>query len=191
MNHSLDALNAAHHFYELVHMLARLPSEDMDFLATAINNNGFSPKASEGVRHLLALLGERREGRATKRKGVAILDEFRFEDVMRRLRNAVMHSPNSASAAEVDWLLRIILTSPAVFASVREVDNFLSNMTGAEHDTKNTGRDRVVDWYFKHINSLPEDERNEVSLKIARNIFARGKSNYREWKDVLYGSSSK
>jgi hypothetical protein len=62
-----------------------------------------------------------------------------------------MHSPSAANAAELDWLLKLILTSPAVFETVREVGNFLSNMMGTEHATKTTGRDRVVDWYSKYI----------------------------------------
>lgn len=191
MKYSLNALNAAHHMSELARAFARLSPEDMDFLAAAINGNAHQAEAAEGLRNLLAIADATGGERLTKRRNKATIEEFRFEEVMSRLRSAVMHSPSSADAAELDWLLRIILMSPAVFASVRELNNFLVNMTSAEHDTKSTGRDRVVDWYFKHINSLPEEPRNHVYLKIARHIFAKGNSNYREWKDVLYGSAGK
>lgn len=89
--------------------------------------------------------------------------------------------------SDLDWLLKTILCSPALFGSVRELDNFLSNMTGLEHSTKSTGRDRVVDWYFKHISEMPSDEQNLVYYRIARHVFAQGKSDYREWKNLFLG----
>jgi hypothetical protein len=190
MKYSPKALAAMYHLYELVGNLRRLSPAEMKSLAGTVDGHSFSPRAIEGLRSLL-FPEEMPQRLIMRRRSEASFDEFRFEDVMHRLRNAVMHSSSAADAAELDWLLKIILTSPVVFESVREVDNFLSNMTGTVHTTKSTGRDRVVEWYFKHINSLPEEERNHVYLKIARHLFAQGKSNYREWKEVLYGAGSR
>jgi hypothetical protein len=189
MKYSLNALNAAYHLTELVSRLSRLSPDELESLASAVDDKRLPTKTADGLRRLL--LHDSPQRRPSKRRAEAALDEFRFEEVMHRLRNTVMHSSNSANAAELDWLLKIILTSPAVFDSVRELDNFLSNITAVEHSTKSTGRDRVVEWYFKHINSLPDPERNTVYLKIARHIFAQSKSNYREWKEVLYGGPSR
>src|ERR1051326_2375744 len=101
MKYSLEALDAAHHISELVRILSRLDTGDVDFLAAAINEDGIPIKASLGLRHLLALT-DGDGGRAAKRKGGVPFEEFRFEDVMHRLRNAVMHAPSSANAAELD-----------------------------------------------------------------------------------------
>jgi hypothetical protein len=188
MKYSLKALNAAHHMTELMNFLVRMSTEELESLVAAANESDLPPKTLEGFRRLLT--GDDLN-RTARRRADSQFDEFRFERVMEQLRNTVMHSLGDANASEIDWLLKIILSSPAVFDSVREVDNFLSNMTGVEHTTKSTGRDRVVDWYFKHIDALPAGERNGVYLKIARHIFAKGRSNYREWKEVLYGGNGR
>lgn len=182
MKYTINALSAAYHLNELLSNLRRLSPQEREALVSAVDDPELQIRATEaeGLRRLL-LAGHR-----SKRLPEGF-DEFRFETVMERLRHAVMHSTGSEDAAELEWLLKIILESPAVFRSVRELDNFLSNMTGTEHKTKSTGRDRVAEWYFKHINSLPGEERNRVYLKIASNIFAQAKSDYREWKAILYG----
>ncbi len=119
-------------------------------------------------------------------------EEFRFDAVMNKLRAVVLNESNDEDgASEIDWLLRILLVSPHLFLSVREVDNFLENMTMVRHDTKNTGRDRIVDWYLKYIRSLNKHEQNRVFHKIARYIFIKVPSNYKGWKEVLYREGRK
>lgn len=188
MKLSPRALNAAALFIELTREVSRLSSNEREEVGALIESTGLARKASFVLRELSS--NDRPPKVRPKRSSG--FGEFRFEDVMQRLRNAVMHSAaRSDDAAELDWLLKIILTSPAVFDSVRELDNFLSNVTAAEHGTKSTGRDRVVEWYFRYINSLTDVERNQVYLKIARHIFAQPKSNYREWKEVLSGNAGR
>ncbi len=182
MEYNLKTLAAAYHLNELIGALKRLSKHEIDALASASDEE--LPKSVEGLRRLLRPdAGSRRDKRPTEEG----FDEFKFDKVMHRLRNAVMHANGSGNAAEIDWLLKIILTSPLLFDSVRELDNFLSNMTATAHTTKSTGRDRVVEWYFRFINSLPDTDRNELYLKIAKYIFAKPRSNYREWKEIFYG----
>src|ERR1035438_6967915 len=69
-------------------------------------------------------------------------DPFEFDHVMNSLKTVVLkQSTERDTASDIDWLLRILLESPRLFDSVREVDNFLANMTGISHSTKSTGRD--------------------------------------------------
>lgn len=186
MKYSLNALSAAYHLNELLSHLRRLSTEEREALVSAADEPDLVIRSAEteGLRRLLL------PGHRGKRPPDGF-DEFRFETVMERLKSVVMQPHGWKDAAETDWLLKIILTSPKVFGPVRELDNFLSNMTGAEHETKSTGRDRIVEWYIRHINSLPEDDRNKIYVRIARHIFAHAESNYREWKEVLYGGGNR
>ncbi|AFM02251.1 hypothetical protein Desde_3988 [Desulfitobacterium dehalogenans ATCC 51507] len=113
-------------------------------------------------------------------------EEFRFDYIMNRLRNTVLNrSCEKDSASDIDWLLKILLVSPELFPTVKELDNFLINMTGKRHNTRSTGRDRIVDWYFKAIAEMDIEEQNKVFYKIAKYIFINIPSNYKEWHKVL------
>lgn len=116
--------------------------------------------------------------------------DFRFDNIMNNLRSAIISAgSNERYASDLDWILRILLESPKLFETVRETDNFLSNMTGALHKTKSTGRDRIVDWYFKYIESLPREIQDQIFHRMARYIFISARSNYREWRQLLSRTS--
>lgn len=112
---------------------------------------------------------------------------FKFDYVMERLRYAVNN--NKLKLDEYDditWLLRIILESKTFFGSGNELKTFLGNACGFVMNTKSTGRDRIVGWYFKRINEIENsNERQEIIKKIARLTFACLPNNFTGWKSIL------
>lgn len=189
MSYSTKTLKTAYHLAELIDSLEDITSSELNDLAELFGARKPDRRAEAIVQQVLdAHLTQQPPQRA---KDNLSFEQFRFEIVMNRLRNVVMHAPNSDDAAEIDWLLKMVLASPAVFSSVREVDNFLANMTGEEHSTKSTGRDRIIEWYMKYISTLSREEQNGIYFKIAKYIFANAKSNYKEWKDILYSGGSR
>lgn len=115
------------------------------------------------------------------------LEDFKFDIMMNRLRYLIMNKLNeNDDIIEIEWLLRILLTSKELFKSVKEVDVFLSNMTGLTHNTKSTGRDRIVDWYLKEIKKYDITKQNKILYKTAKYLFISLPSNYNEWKKIIY-----
>ena len=71
------------------------------------------------------------------------------------------------------WLLKFILKSNQIFESTKDVETFLGNICGFVHNTKSTGRDRIVDWYFRELDKIEDDnERRNKIKKIAKYSFA-------------------
>lgn len=106
-----------------------------------------------------------------------------IEDIKALLINGLS---NEDDLSDIEWLIRVLLMSKDVFGSVKEVDIFLSNMTGLQHDTKSTGRDRIIDWYFRQIDSMGDEKKNKVLYKISKYLFINFSSNYKGWKNTLY-----
>jgi hypothetical protein len=182
-------LKAAYHLAEFLEGLEELSPTELNELAHEFKADALSASAQTALMRILDLREIRKP--ILRHREELSFEQFRFDIVMSKLRNAIMHSPDLSDVAEIDWLLKIVLASPAVFSSVREVDNFLANMTGVEHSTKSTGRDRIIEWYMKYISTLSKDEQNKIYFKIAKYIFANSKSNYKEWKDVLYNDGGR
>lgn len=116
----------------------------------------------------------------------SIIDYFKIDIIMSRLRNAIVHnSIDLSDYDEVVWLIKLVLKSNEFFKSTKEVDNLLSNICGFQHTTKSTGRDRIVDWYFRELEKIDELERQETIQRIAKYSFAVIPSDYSEWKNLL------
>ena len=112
---------------------------------------------------------------------------FHFDYVMEKLKSEVQN--NRLEMDEYDnitWLLKIVLESKYFFNSANELKIFLGNICGFVMDTKSTGRDRIIGWYFKRINEIEnKNERQEIIRKIAKYTFASIPNNFKGWKSIL------
>ncbi|MGE6577406.1 hypothetical protein ACQKFM_21140 [Paenibacillus xylanexedens] len=173
--------------YYLTHLLDEVEQLTERELNELANSSVLKSLSSNSLERMYMLLWSREGYQTTNQSNGDRFEAFKFDLIMQKLRNTVMHkSSQSDNVSEIDWLLRILLVSPQIFESVRELNNFLINMTGMFHDTKSTGRDRIVDWYLKAIRDLPQQEQNRIYHKIATYIFIEMPSNYKEWKKILY-----
>lgn len=120
-------------------------------------------------------------------KNVEEIEIFKFDFIMEKLKIAVGN--NKLKLEEYDdivWLLRIILESKLFFGTGNELKTFLGNTCGFVMDTKSTGRDRIVGWYFKRINEIEDEtERQETIKRIAKYTFASIPNNFKGWKNIL------
>ncbi len=120
-----------------------------------------------------------------------IVDYFKIDVIMSKLRFAISNNIIKAEDySEVVWLIKLVLKSNEFFKSTREVNNLLSNICGFAHNTKSTGRDRIVDWYFRELEQIEPSERNETIKRIAKYTFTFIPSDYTEWKNILIGKGS-
>lgn len=113
-------------------------------------------------------------------------DFFRIDIIMSKLRSAI--NKNAIALDDYDeivWLIKLVLKSNEFFKTTREVDNLLSNICGFSHNTKNTGRDRIVDWYFRELEKMETEERQETIKRIAKYTFTFIPSDYTAWKNIL------
>lgn len=120
-------------------------------------------------------------------KNVEEIEIFKFDFIMEKLRIAVGNNKlNLEEYDDIVWLLRIILESKLFFSTGNELKTFLGNVCGFVMDTKSTGRDRIVGWYFKRINEIEDDvERQETIKRIAKYTFASIPNNFKGWKSIL------
>ncbi|MED3447564.1 hypothetical protein P4483_27140 [Bacillus thuringiensis] len=115
------------------------------------------------------------------------VEDFSFGTIMSKLRYAILNDfKETDNLSEIDWLLKIMLQSRTLFKTTKEADIFLSNITGFIHNTKSTGRDRIVDWYFNRIKELDLKEQNIIYFRISKYLFINIPSNYKEWKNILF-----
>ena len=130
------------------------------------------------------LMTENRKKRGTHNQ---IIQAFMFENIMDSLRSAI--SKNQFELADYDeivWLLKYILKSDEIFDSTKDVEIFLGNLCGFMHDTKSTGRDRIVDWYFRELAKIEDDEERRLKIKrIAKYSFANIPKDFKGWKSIL------
>lgn len=116
----------------------------------------------------------------------AVTDFFKIEVIMGKLRNAINKNLLKPEEYEdIVWLIKIVLKSTEFFKTTREVDNLLSNLCGFTHNTKSTGRDRIVDWYFRELEDVDAAKRCQIIKKISKYTFAIIPSDYTEWKNLL------
>lgn len=121
-----------------------------------------------------------------KVKSENIVDYFRIDIIMNNLRNAVnKNTLSNEDYEEVAWLLKLVLKSNEFFKTTGEVDNLLANICGFRHNTKSTGRDRIVDWYFRELEQLEYQEKLFILKKIAKYSFVNIPQDYKGWKNIL------
>ena len=72
-----------------------------------------------------------------------------------------------------------------IFLSTKEVDIFLGNICGFIHNTKSTGRDRIIDWYFRELENIEDYEKKNIIKRIAKYSFANIPNDFKGWKSVL------
>lgn len=116
----------------------------------------------------------------------SVTEYFKIDIIMSKLRSAVNRNLIEIDDYdEIVWLIKLVLKSTEFFKSTREVDNLLSNICGFSHNTKSTGRDRIVDWYFRELEKVDDSERHETIKRIAKYAFTFIPSDYTEWKNIL------
>lgn len=144
--------------------------------------------AFKNIQRELSGYNVRLDERPYRPSRVDSIEKYDFEIVMNNIRNIIAHRGISEETdfESIEWLIKILIKNPSLFSSVKEVDNFLSNTTGLKHATKSTGRDRIVDWYFKEMHKkYPELHRNRLLEKITKYIFITLSSNHKEWTKLL------
>lgn len=119
-------------------------------------------------------------------KNENIVDCFRIDIIMNNLRNAVNRNVlSNEDYEEVTWLLKLVLKSNEFFKTTGEVDNLLANICGFKHNTRSTGRDRIVDWYFRKLEKLEYEEKLLILKKISKYSFINIPQDYKGWKNIL------
>lgn len=114
------------------------------------------------------------------------LEKFKLENVIEEIRSLLLKDiTEDDNLVDIEWIIRILLMSDQRFKNVREVDTFLSNMTGLEHNTKSTGRDRIINWYLSNLHEMDLHEQNRILFRISRYLFITTSSDYYGWKRTL------
>ena len=116
-----------------------------------------------------------------------VIVRFQFDKVMEELKSAVTKNKiDLCDYDEIVWLLKFVLKSNQIFESTKDVETFLGNICGFVHNTKSTGRDRIVDWYFRELDKIEDDnERRNKIKKIAKYSFASIPKDFKGWKSKL------
>lgn len=124
---------------------------------------------------------------ANKKIKNMLIESFMFDKLMEKLKIAVVKNElDLADYDEVVWLLKFVLKSDDIFTSTKDVNIFLGNLCGFVHNTKSTGRDRIVDWYFRELNKIENDEERQMKIKrIAKYSFANIPNDFKGWKSIL------
>jgi hypothetical protein len=187
MSSNTRTITAAYHLAQLMETLTSLDQRDLSDL-TKLASLAKSDRST--VQKLQALALGEAVARQDRREDLSF-KQFKFDFIMTKLRNAIMHSNQVEDLAEADWLIKLMLMSPKVFPRVKELETFLANMTGVQHGTKSTGRDRIVDWYVKHIANLSVEDRNKTYHRIARHLFINFSSGYKQWRELLSSSGGR
>ena len=122
-----------------------------------------------------------------KSKENQIIQTFMFENIMSSLKSAIAKNQiDLCDYDEIVWLLKYVLKSNEIFYSTKEVETFLGNLCGFTHNTKSTGRDRIVDWYFRELAKIEDDDERRTKIKrIAKYLFANIPNDFKGWKDIL------
>lgn len=120
------------------------------------------------------------------------LEQYKLDVIIDEIRNLLVHEvTESDNLVDIEWIINILLMSKDVFKTVKEVDIFLSNMTGLVHNTKSTGRDRIINWYFNKLHEMSLEDQNKILYKISKYLFITFSSNYVGWKNTLYRGKGK
>lgn len=115
-----------------------------------------------------------------------IIDEFKIDFIMVNLKNAVnKNSLNLEDYDDIVWLLKYVLNSDEIFPTTKEVNLLLENLCGFAHNTKSTGRDRIINWYFKELHKLENIERWNIIKKIAKYSFINTPNDFKGWNKIL------
>jgi hypothetical protein len=183
MKKNEDTIITLHYLDELQKRLLKLSDED---LANVRKDETFSRFVDKLLTNRTQWPSFQPQHRIDKNAPIE-LKNYSFETIMNNIRNAVMHNKitENDDLSSIEWILRFLLTSERLFNTVREMDNFLSNITGFKHRTRSTGRDRIINWYFNALNKLPRTERNKSLYRITKYIFATYYSDYKKWFEFL------
>lgn len=126
------------------------------------------------------------QNKKNKSEKNGVIDNFKIDKIMEKLKSAVIKNQlNIDDYDEIVWLLKIILKSDVIFLSTKEVDIFLGNICGFIHNTKSTGRDRIIDWYFRELENIEDYDKKNIIKRIAKYSFANVPNDFKGWKSVL------
>jgi hypothetical protein len=126
------------------------------------------------------------QNKKNKSEKNVVIDNFKIDKIMEKLKSAVIKNQlKLEDYDEIVWLLKIILKSDVIFLSTKEVDIFLGNICGFIHNTKSTGRDRIIDWYFRELENIEDYEKKNIIKRIAKYSFANIPNDFKGWKSVL------
>ena len=126
------------------------------------------------------------QNKKNKSEKNVVIDNFKIDKIMEKLKSAVIKNKlKLEDYDEIVWLLKIILKSDVIFLSTKEVDIFLGNICGFIHNTKSTGRDRIIDWYFRELENIEDYEKKNIIKRIAKYSFANIPNDFKGWKSVL------
>lgn len=116
--------------------------------------------------------------------------KLKLDVVISQLHTELNHVSSEDYISNVEWLIEVLLMSPKLFETNRELDNFLSNMTNFFID-ETENRNVMIQDYFNKIDKLDIKAKNEIIFRIAKNLLISNKStNYKEWKTILYKENS-
>jgi len=171
--------NIIKELYDINNKIQQLSTEEKKILLNFSNNE------KDILSELIQILNYKYDKNTKSKKNQ--IEEFSFNTIMPKLRHSILYDfKETDNIAEIDWLLKIMLQSRSLFKTAKEADIFLSNITGFVHNTKSTGRDRIVDWYFNRIKELDIKEQNVIYFKISKYLFINIPSNYKEWKNLIF-----
>lgn len=126
------------------------------------------------------------QNKKNKSENNGVIDNFKIDKIMEKLKSAVIKNQlRLEDYDEIVWLLKIILKSDVIFLSTKEVDIFLGNICGFIHNTKSTGRDRIIDWYFRELENIEDFDKRNIIKRIAKYSFANIPNDFKGWKSVL------
>ena len=173
-------IKALYHYSEFTNTVAQLTNKQRQEL---VNDIAFKNIDREFNKQFSDLKKKRKTT-----KEIGGIEKYDFELIMNEIRNMLIHKKITSITdfTSIAWLLKILLKNPTLFKSVNEVNIFLANVTGLKHHTKSTGRDRIVDWYFKEMNKqYSKPKRNQILEKILKYIFVTHSANHKEWTELL------
>jgi hypothetical protein len=180
----INKIKIFYHLAEVLSLINYLSESEKDDL---YRDRDFKSLESNLIDHLLPNISQNTND-FHKTSYENSIKKYDFEFIMNNLRNQINQKKITYfdNLSSIEWLLKFLLKEPSLFSSVSELDIFLSNITGLRHATKSTGRDRIVDWYFKEINLFyNKKDKNKILFNILKYIVITYRSDYREWSNFL------
>lgn len=117
---------------------------------------------------------------------------LKLDVIISQLHSELNRESSEEYISSIEWLIEVLLLSPKLFETDRELDNFLSNMTNnLIGEIESTDRNSIIKEYFNQIDKLDVKKKNEIKFRIAKNLLISNKTtNYKEWKTILYKEKS-
>jgi hypothetical protein len=113
---------------------------------------------------------------------------LKLDVIISQLHSELNRASSEEYISSIEWLVEVLLLSPKLFETDRELDNFLSNMTNILIvETDSADRNSMIKDYFNNIDKLDAKKKNEIIYRIAKNLLiSNNTTNYKEWKTILY-----